>query len=219
MKAISKLHPDLLQILTEFSDWFFARDNSHLEGYIGANPDMKKISIKEKGDEATSIPYLQEALKIPERYGFPAHSWGLELAHDTAWYDDKEIKEKARITNDKLMDFFGARNNALQMYYPSGGYIGWHNNGNARGYNIVLSCNPGGDGEFEHWDHINDTLEVFKDEPGWNCKVGYFGPFNEPDKVYWHCARTRTPRLTFSYVIFDKNLWEDMCEDINYERH
>ena len=64
-------------------------------------------------------------------------------------------------------------------------------------------------------DHNNNKLNVFKDQPGWNCKVGYFGGFDEPEKVYWHCARTRTPRLTLSYVIFDKNIWEDMVVDIN----
>ena len=215
MLAIYKLHPDLLKILTEFSDWFFARDNSDLESYAGKNPNMKNISIKNMTEEATSMSYLEKALETPNRYGFPAHSWGIELAHERAYYDVEEVKIHAQDTNNKLMNFFGARNNALQMYYPAGGYIGWHNNGNAAGYNIVLSCNPGADGEFEHWDHVNNKLNVFKDQAGWNCKVGYFGGFAESDKLYWHCARTRTPRLTLSYVIYDKNLWEDMVADIN----
>jgi len=215
MLTISKLNPELLQILTEFSDWFFSRDNLDLDAFVGKNPHMKNVSIETMGEESTSIPYLENALKTPEKYGFPAHSWGLELHIDHAYYNLEDVKERAKKTNSKLMNFFGARNNALQMYYPAGGYIGWHNNGNARGYNIVLSCNPGADGEFEHWDHVNNKLNVFKDQAGWNCKVGYFGSFDEPDKIFWHCARTRTPRLTLSYVIFDKNIWEDMVQDIN----
>jgi len=218
MLAISKLHPDLLQILNEFSDWFFSRDNSDLENSIGKNTKMHRVSVKEKYDEATNHEYLLKALKTPENYGYPHYSWGLELAHDDRFYDSPEVKSRAYKTNDKLMNFFGARNNALQMYYPAGGYIGWHNNGNARGYNIVLSCNPQADGEFEHWDHVNNKLNVFHDQAGWNCKVGYFGGFDEPEKVYWHCARTRSPRLTLSYVIFDKNIWQDMVDDINYDR-
>lgn len=215
MQAISNISEELLEILTEFSDFFYSRDFSHLKQSIGKNEQFKEISIFEKGPEATSLEYLHEALKEPKKYGYPRYSWGLELNIDSVYFDDPELKAKARETNNKLMNFFGARNNALQMFYPSGGYIGWHNNANAPGYNIVLSCNPGADGEFEHWDHINNKLVVFKDQPGWNCKVGYFGAFNEPEKVYWHCARTRTPRLTFSYVIFDKNLWESMVEDID----
>lgn len=218
MQALSKLHPDLTKILTEFSDWFFTRDNSDLDSFVGKNPNFKKISIKEMADEATGDDYLKNALKDTEKYGFPNHSWGLELAFDSKYYDAPDVKDRAKKTNEKLMNFFGARTNALQMYYPSGGYIGWHNNSNAPGYNIVLSCNPGGDGYFAHYDHINDKYNIFEDQPGWNCKVGYFGKFTEPELVYWHCAKTKTPRLTMSYVIYDKNIWEDMVEDINYDR-
>lgn len=215
MQAISNISPELLEILTEFSDFFYSRDFSHLEKAIGQNVMMKNSVIMDMAEEATSMAYLEQALKDPESYGYPRHSWGLELNMDTVYFEDPELKEKAKITNDKLMNFFGARSNALQMFYPAGGYIGWHNNANAPGYNIVLSCNPEADGEFEHWDHINNKLNVFKDQPGWNCKVGYFGSFKENEKIYWHCARTRSPRLTFSYVIYDKNLWESMVDDIN----
>jgi hypothetical protein len=214
MKAILNLNSDLLEILTEFSDWFFTRNNDHLERVIKS--PSRPWAIKEKGMEATGEAYLQQALKEPEKYGYPRYSWGLEMKRDHNYYDDNDLKDRVAITDNKLMDFFGARNNALQMYYPSGGYIGWHNNANAAGYNIVLSCNPQGDGEFEHWDHVNNKLNVFHDEPGWNCKVGYFGPFKEPENVFWHCARTRSPRVTMSYVIYDKNVWEDMVEDIGY---
>lgn len=214
MKVISNINPELLAILTEFSDWFFPRDNSYLESVIKS--PARPWAIKEKCAEATGDAYLQEALKDPEKYGFPRHSWGLEMKQDHEFYDDNELKDRAGETNSKLMNFFGARNNALQMYYPPGGYIGWHNNSNAHGYNIILTCNPQADGEFEHWDHVNNKLNVFKDKPGWVCKVGYFAKFSEPELVYWHCARTRSPRVTMSYVIFDKNIWEDMVQDIEH---
>jgi len=128
MQDISNLNPELHQILTEFSNWFFARDNSRLETFIGKNPKMKNVTRKEKFEEATSLKYLKHKLKKFEKAGFPEYSWGLELSHDRAYYDDKEVKEKSQKTNLKLMDFFGARNNALLMYYPAGGFIGWHHN-------------------------------------------------------------------------------------------
>jgi len=219
MQAISKLNPELAKILTEFSDFFYGRDFSHLEPLIGKTKGFEKIAIKEKMEEATSLDYLIKALDNPKEYGYPRYSWGLELVHDRGNIEDKQLIEMSTKTNSKLMDFFGARNNALQMFYPTGGYIGWHHNGNAPGYNIVLSCNPGADGEFESWDLEKKELVVFKDQPGWNCKVGYFGDlWKEPDQIFWHCARTRSPRLTFSYVIYDKNLWQDMVDDINYDR-
>jgi hypothetical protein len=124
MQDISNLNPELLQILTEFSDWFFARENAHLENFIGKNPRMQDVTIKEKYEEATSLSYLKEKLNNYKKAGFPEYSWGLELSHDREYYDDKRLKQKSEYTNEKLMNFFGARNNALMMYYPPGGYIG-----------------------------------------------------------------------------------------------
>ena len=65
---------------------------------------------------------------------------------------------------------------------------------------------------------VNDKFNTYHDKPGWSCKVGYFGPFSEPENVFWHCAGTETPRLTFSYIIYDKNIWDDMIEDIKNAR-
>jgi hypothetical protein len=220
MLVVSKINPDLLNILTNFSDFFFNRDISHLEQLIGSNKGMRKVSIKEMADEATSNAYLEKALESPPlEYGFPRHSWGLELVHDKEYINDTNLIETSRRTNEKLLDFFGARTNALQMFYPAGGYIGWHTNCNAKGYNIVISCNPGGDGYFVHYDHKTKNYNYFYDKPGWNIKAGYFGSDKEPEKMYWHAAKTNTPRITLSYIIYDKNIWEDMMDDIELDKN
>lgn len=215
MLAIKSLNPELLSILTEFSDYFFQRDSEDLEAAIGDLSDKRKI--KSLGPEAVGKKYIQDAIADanPLKYGFPRHQWGLELFHEKRFIKDPELISRCAVTNDKLMNFFGARNNALQMYYPAGGYIGWHNNCNASGYNIVLSCNPEARGYFEHYDHTAGKYNRFQDESGWNCKVGYFGSDKEPDKIYWHCAYTDSPRVTLSYVIYDENLWTDMVDDIS----
>lgn len=180
---------------------------------------MKEVSIKEMNNEATSEEYLKKALESPPMdYGYPRHSWGLELSFDKQYIKDKELIDQSTKTDKKLFNFFGARNNALQMYYPSGGYIGWHTNCNAKGYNIIISCNPGADGYFVHYDHINKKYNYYYDKPGWNIKAGYFGSDKEPDKMFWHSAKTKTPRLTFSYIIYDKNIWEDMMIDIEMDK-
>lgn len=212
MKVVSLNHPELRQILDNFSSWFFNQDLKELEEHLSHDAKKRIGDI----DGVTSLDYLMKALNTPEDYGFPKSTCGVEMMHGVGLVPTKFVR-KAKETNDALMEFFGARNNALQMYYPAGGYIGWHNNSNASGYNIVLSCNPEGDGEFEHWDHINNKLNVFKDEKNWNVKAGYFGSTKEPEKIYWHCARTRTPRITFSYVVYDENIWNDMVADIEYD--
>lgn len=219
MQVVSKINPELLDILNQFSDFFFNRDFSNLESYIGSDQKMKNVSIKEKADEATSRSYLEKALEAPPlEYGFPRHSWGLELVHDKDYIKDQKLLDESYNTNNKLMNFFGARNNALQMFYPAGGYIGWHTNCNAKGYNIVISCNPGGEGYFEHYDHNAKKYNRFNDKPGWNIKAGYFGSDKEPEKMYWHAAKTKTPRLTLSYIIYDKNIWKDMMDDIEIDK-
>ena len=216
MHSISKLHPDLLQILTEFSDWFYeTRDFEKLENDIIPNNQLVKL----QGKNATGDEYLKNALSTPAKYGYPRLLWGQDISkHNRSGrqkVQDREIIDRVDATNSKLLNFFGARHNALLMFYPAGGYIGWHNNCNAPGYNIVLTCNPGGKGYFAHYDHINDKMNIFPDASGWNCKVGYFGSEKENDKIYWHCAYTDTPRLTFSYIIYDKNIWDDMVDDID----
>ena len=39
----------------------------------------------------------------------------------------------------------------------------------------------------------------------------------EPDKLFWHCARAYEDRLTLGFVIPDKSFWEMMIEDIRSE--
>ena len=56
-----------------------------------------------------------------------------------------------------------------------------------------------------------------QDPGGWCCKVGYYGRGREPDKVYYHCAGSREPRITFGFVIPHLELWRNMIEDISGE--
>jgi len=211
MKSVIKIEPALLKILTNFSDWFFNSDFQH---------ELKPIEKKEDLDSglyATSEEYLRKALKKPVNdYGYPIHMFAAVM-EDILPYDKlapKEYRDKCQELDDELICYFGARNNALRAYYPPDGYIGWHHNANACGHNIILTCNPEGDGEFESYNLKEDKIITYKDEKGWNAKVGYFGSFKEPNKIYWHCARTRTPRLTMSYVIPNAYLWEGMVESI-----
>ena len=55
------------------------------------------------------------------------------------------------------------------------------------------------------------------DKPGWNAKVGYYGNNDEPDKLFWHCARAYEDRLTLGFVLPDEDFWKMMIEDIESE--
>jgi len=210
MQVISNINPELKNILQEYSDWFFSND------YINELKPTEKKDDSKKGLYATSNEYLKEALQDPKNFGWPRHMLGAIMENNVKLEElqIKKYRAKCDEIDKKLINYFGARNNALRAYYPPGGYIGWHHNANAPGYNIVITCNPEGDGEFEHYDHNTNTIMKFSDKKGWFVKVGYFGSFEEPEKMYWHCARTRSSRITLSYIIPNFSLWQSMIDDI-----
>jgi hypothetical protein len=215
MQQISDINSELLQILTNFSDWFFSQD---LEKE-GLHPEEKNEKGKDAGLYAASEEYLRKILWNPiEKHGFPEYMYGAVMENNISRRElqPKLFRSKCDELDRELIMYFGAKNNALRAYYPKDGYIGWHHNGNAPGNNIILTFNPEGDGEFLHYDHINDVVRCHKDLKGkWFAKVGYFGDcYKEPDKVYWHAARTQSPRITLSYIVPNLKVWQSMVDDI-----
>lgn len=208
MQTLKSIHPDLLSILDNFQKWFFQQDLQSIR--IDRRDDFKKgLSYM----ECTERPYLKEALPTPDRFGYPRDCYGTDM-NTQPNHIPNHFHPILKTLDDDLITFLGARNNALKMYYPPKGFIGWHNNGNAHGYNIVMTYSKDGNGSFYSYDIKNDNIIEYKDKIGWTIKVGYFGHFKEPDKVYWHSAKTESDRLTLSYIIYDKNLWENMVEEI-----
>ena len=215
MQVLSIQNQELLASLTDFSQWLFKQPLDNDFAFID---NSKSIKHHPNPNYPTSEAYLTQCLPHPlSQHGFPEFARGFEILHDRAATPNRNYFMKAQELNEELMNFFGARNNALQMIYPPNGYIGWHHNGNAPGYNIILTCSETGAGEFESYDIVSNKITQYKDSRNrtWTAKAGYFGDMNkEPEKVYWHCARTRCWRTTFSYVIYNKDIWDNMIEDI-----
>ena len=121
----------------------------------------------------------------------------------------RDMTQHLRELNDKMMNFLSVKHNALAAVYPPGGFISWHNNANAPGFNLIFSYSEDGSGYF---DYIHpETKEVVhcQDKPGeWTCKAAYFGHYGEEDKVMYHAASTDDWRVTVSYV-FD---WSETSE-------
>jgi hypothetical protein len=203
---------ELLEILEPYSEWFFQQDLSILEDLAKKNPKNDPISQMGWG---TSSEYLDKVVaKDGEHEGYPEISYSYDLqAGDHP--EDIDIIYKPFST--ELCNFLGARNQAVHVFYPKQGYMGWHNNWNAHGYNILLSYSPNGRGFFKYRDPKTHEIIRLQDPAGWSCKVGYYGRGREPDKVYYHCAGTSEPRLTLGYVIPHLGLWQDMVSDISGE--
>jgi hypothetical protein len=127
----------------------------------------------------------------------------------------KTASESIKRYKRKLQRVLGGRNSALTALYPSDGYIGWHHNGNAPGYNILFSYSLDGDGCFKYYDYETKEIKVVQDQVGWNVKVGYYPSENiEPENVYWHAAETKNPRLSVAFIVDDRNIWKSMINDI-----
>ena len=185
----SKLPNELQQSLYDFSDWFFQQDLERL-----VKPSPKKL----KTDYAVSNAYLKELQSRKDNIGFPEESYGADF-RDVRTYDTNHFYDKVKQLDNKLMQFVGSRNNALKMYYPPDGYIGWHNNANAPGYNILFTYSETGEGDFRYIHPQTNELVIMPDKKGWSCKVGYYDAID--GRPLWHAAWTGCNRLNWAYII------------------
>lgn len=165
---------------------------------------------------ACSDEYLHKAFKLPvTEYGFPrsAHGMGMkEVAPEI-----HQFFEPIQKLVEKIGLYIGTPTNALVMAYPDNGFIGWHHNGNAPGFNILMTYSQDGDGCFKYWDREKNEIITMPDQPGWTVKVGYYPSDRkkeERDKVYWHCAETKKQRISLAWVIDHRPMWENMINSI-----
>jgi len=203
MEQVSIRNPELLTCLNKYKDLVI--------------PQRDKIELRGELDEEnyySSREHLNTMLdKADTHIGFPEVTYGNDLLDRSVSPFFEEVFE----IRQELGNILVSPNCAVMMYYPEGGFMSWHNNHNCPGYNILLSWTETGNGFFKYLNLENDSLVTMHDSPGWTAKVGYYGSNDEPDKLYWHCAKAFEPRLTLGYVIPDKQMWEMMVDDIQAE--
>ena len=198
MNTIQIRNKDLINLLNDYSNWF-----------EGVNKSLIKVrGEKDENEYYTSDKYLKKIDK-KNHEGFPEKTHGIDLVFCDS--TDNEIRKRIRKIDLDFNSILGSKHCAVKMYYPAGGYMGWHNNHNASGYNILFSYTKNGNGFFRY---KTDKTYTMHDKPGWTAKVGYYGNNKEPDKLFWHCARAYEDRLTLGFVIPDRSFWEMMIEDI-----
>jgi hypothetical protein len=230
MKSIiPPFNPELMEILNDFINDLMENDLSKLNihNVNNAKRIWGELPDDQPGDYYTSPEHLEHMQnkkyigELKRENGFAEATYGSNMSHADA-RAPKEIADIISKVNNDLLAFFGSKFNAVSMYYPQGGFMGWHNNGNASGYNILLSWTNGEHkGYFQFIDPITKELVVLNDDEnmlnGWTIKVGYFGPLEKEDELVWHSARTfDNERITLAYVIPDeyKYMWDMMVEDL-----
>lgn len=210
MKWVDIQNIELLNILNEYSDWFFTTDLSVLEKVC----DNEKRHHGIKIEEGCGNEYLEKIVgKGEEHIGFPEAAFSVDLAREDRV--PSEHKKKRLDISSTLCSFLGARNQAVNVFYPTNGYMAWHNNWNAHGYNILLSYSKEGNGFFKYRDPLSKEVITMNDKSGWTCKVGYYGSKSEPSQIYYHCAGTYEPRITLGFIVPHEDMWQDMVEDIS----
>jgi hypothetical protein len=180
----------------------------------------------EKGITKDYLEHVSKEENKQKYSGFPESIKGLSLQyHDSS--NIKFLNETHKLLHKSLLDFsyettgkintlLVTKRNALCCYYPDDGYITWHNNQNASGHNVIFSYSEKGTGSFSYLDPATKEIVDMKDPVAeWTCKVGYFGKYTEPDKVFWHKAESGgSKRITVAFMIPSHPMWNAMINDI-----
>ncbi len=225
MKPTNQISEEILNILTPYSEFVFS-NLKVLDDLAEFEWDRHHKHTTVDYDFALSEEYLEGIVNSGEKHvGFPEHKRCIDIGlvdqitYPGDWMDKViEHSRMFREVSTELSQMLGARNQAVNVYYPSGGFMGWHNNWNAYGYNILLSYNEvEGGGVFKYLDPVTKEVVTMPDKKGWSCKVGYYGSKKEPEKIYYHCAGSTTPRITLGFIVPELDMWRDMIEDISGE--
>ena len=196
-----------LEILNE-ALWF--TENENYKAVVKTKDD--KHNSKD-ADWFTGEDYFKQIKSMGVAHGgFPevvvSHGFGigqLNFAKDkTATGKVPEVTLRQNEFLQKIQTTFNLKRNALFAVYPPGGYISWHNNANASAFNCVFTWSETGDGWWKHWDNEKKEMVTIPDKKGWQCKVGYFGAYEDPpEKLVYHTARNGESglRMTVAFVL------------------
>lgn len=193
-------------------------------------PALKEAPLPEGVQEEctehyVSLDYLDEIRDMGRLHlGYPECKDGLFSFTPRQFENQSSIdiglRSKLNASVEDIAIWTGSQNTALIAFYPPDGYIGWHNNANASGFNIIFTFSENGGGYFE-WVNEEGELVRLEDEPGWQTKLGYFPAYKEEeDYTCYHCAHNSSSgwRMTVAFMFCGgEELWGSMAEEIENE--
>ena len=165
--------------------------NANIEQYADAKRHNPKDAI-ENGESYLTREWLEKHMGDPEHQGFPIEHYSVPVEHITD--RDPKLKEIYDFSRVGFISNLGANSSAVFLYYPKGGFVGWHTNQNNSGYQFIFSYSEKGDGYFQYYDKQKQEIVKIPDVAGWNARYYHFGK-DEPDHC-WHSAYTNVPRIT-----------------------
>jgi|SRR6056300_1097815 len=207
-------NPELLDILEGMRSLF-------MEKYSPEDTNRLIGSFEDTAEDWVGEDYRKEIMaQGREHIGYPirARSYALKPEHYLEKNSEAYSQYKAdfREFDEAIKVELGIAQNALSQLYPPQGFISWHNNADAPGYNLIFTWSETGDGWFKYVDEEGKVNTIY-DTKGWTLKAGYFGTYDDNDVCY-HAAYTSCWRMTHSFVVSkDKDFWLDCIEHIKGE--
>lgn len=223
MKTVELKNSHVIKILNEISEYFTQKE---IYKMFRSPPDYEYL----KWDKFTSESYLKMIMSQGKNHhGYPEITAGHVVSYQKGWKifecdipTGKIITKKYGELNCNLTNYLALKNNALWTIYPPGGYISWHNNANAAAYNFIFTWSETGEGWFKYLDGKTNEIVTIEDKPGWQCKAGYFGSYDDPlEKLCYHSAYTDCLRMTVAYTLNTSDMarkWQDeIIEELETE--
>lgn len=136
--------------------------------------------------------YLFKHMNDLDHKGFPVEHHSLPVDHMSK--SDTNLKQIVNYTKTDFIADLGANSDAVFLYYPPGGFVGWHTNQNNSGWQFIFSWSEKGDGYFQYYDKQKEEIVKLPDKSGWQARHYHFGE-DEQDHC-WHSAYTNVPRIT-----------------------
>ena len=160
---------------------------------LSKNIDMHAPNdAKINGEKYLSEEYLFNHMGNTEHKGFPVEHYSSPVEQICEY--DPNLKEAYKYAREGFITDLGANANAVFLYYPPGGFVGWHTNQNNSGYQFIFSWSEKGDGYFQYYDKQKKEIVKLPDQAGWNARYYHFGQAEEDH--CWHSAYTNVPRMT-----------------------
>ncbi|HXE80381.1 MAG TPA: hypothetical protein VNK41_06500 [Vicinamibacterales bacterium] len=83
------------------------------------------------------------------------------------------------------------------LWYPPGGYMGWHTNSRFPGWRLYIThCPEGGRSYFRYRDPHSGTIQTSYDRP-WHVRLFRVSA----EQLLWHCVYAETDRFSLGYLV------------------
>lgn len=156
------------------------------EDYAVWSPATARI----KGESFCTEEMLLKMMKDENHKGFPMQHYSIPLSR----IPNQQIIQATEFARNDFIKLLGANDSAVTLYYPPGGFVGWHTNENNSGYQFIFSWSEKGNGYFQYYDKQKQQIIKLPDKAGWQVRGYHFGE-EEADHC-WHSMYTNVPRIT-----------------------